>query len=231
VLVVLQTALSTVMLVGAGLTILTLHRLESLDAGFERSRVVTFSLDPEMAKYTPEQATDLKRRLLSRALALPDVESAAISSRGLMRGTGLKMTVARAGERAGPEQFMNTSIHAVSPEYFSTMGIPLRSGRNFTGRENPVTTPKPVIVNETFMKRFGGERVVLGAMFGSVRVNGAPAQSTARYVNRSSQSFISCRYPETASSCTSGPDQRQSRSCHLCAEFSLKAIHACRGLK
>lgn len=176
VLVTMQVALCTVLLVGAGLTIRTLQRLEGTNAGFESSRVVTFSVDPDMAKYKPEQAAELQRRLLQGARELPDVESAAISSRGLMRGTGLKMTVARSGERAGPEEFMNTSIHAVSPEYFATMQVAWRGGRNFTGRKRPTASPKPVIVNETFVRRLGAGREVLGAKFGSVLVNGQPAK-------------------------------------------------------
>ena len=175
-LVAMQVALCTMLLVGAGLTILTLQRLQGINAGFESSHIVTFSVDPDMAKYKPEQAAELQRRLLEGARELPDVESAAISSRGLMRGTGLKMTVARSGERAGPEEFMNTSIHAVSPEYFATMRVAWLAGRNFTGREDPTATPKPVIVNETFMRRFGAGREVLGAKFGSVLMNGKPAK-------------------------------------------------------
>ena len=85
-LVAMQVALCTMLLVGAGLTILTLRRLQGINAGFESSHIVTFSVDPDMAKYRPEQAAELQRRLIEGARELPDVESAAISSRGLMRG-------------------------------------------------------------------------------------------------------------------------------------------------
>ncbi len=170
-LVVLQVALCTILLVGAGLTILTMRRLDGMNAGFDRGRVVTFSVDPDMAKYKPEQAVDLQRRLLEAARALPDVESAAISLRGLMRGTGIKGTLARAGERAGPGEFLNSSIHGVSPEYFDTMRIRWIAGRNFTGREDFKQTPKPVVVNESFVRRFGAGRAVLGEKFGNVMVN------------------------------------------------------------
>ena len=100
--------------------------------GFESSHIVTFSVDPDMAKYKPEQAAELQRRLIEGARELPDVESAAISNRGLMRGTGLKMTVARSGERAGPEEFMNTSIHFVSPNILPLCG--LRGSRGATSQ-------------------------------------------------------------------------------------------------
>ena len=175
-LVALQSALCTMLLVGAGLTVMTLRRLETMNAGFDRSRIVTFSVDPDMAKYTPEQSVALRQRLVVEARRLPAVESAAVSVRGLMRGTGLKMTTARAGERAGPQEFMNTSKHGVSPEYFETMRILWVAGRNFTGREDPKATPKPAVVNEAFVRHFGGGRPVIGQTFGAVTVNGAPAK-------------------------------------------------------
>ncbi len=176
VLVALQVALCTMLVVGAGLTIHTLRRLEGMNAGFERDRVVLFTVDPDMAQYKPEQAAELQRRLVEGARELSDVESAALSSRGLMRGTGFKMTVARTGERAGPAEFMNTSVNAVSPDYFATMRIAWLAGRNFTGREDPKATPKPVIVNHAFDRRFGAGRSVIGEKFGAVPVNAAPAK-------------------------------------------------------
>lgn len=171
-----QVALCTILLAGAGLTVLTLERLDGIDAGFRREGVVTFSVDPNMANYTQEQSAGLQRRLLDGARELPGVESAALASRGLMRGTGLKMTVARAGETAGPDQFMNTSVNHVSREYFATMGIRWRAGRNFTGREIRETRPEPVVVNEAFARRFDAGGGVLGARFGAVVVNAGPAE-------------------------------------------------------
>jgi hypothetical protein len=95
-----------------------------------------------------------------------------------MRGTGFKMTVVRAGERAAPEEFMNSSVNAVSPEYFATLGIPWVAGRNFTGFEYRDSPPKPVIVNEAFVRRFGQGRGVLGLRFGAAIVNAGPAKPT-----------------------------------------------------
>ena len=174
--IVVQVALCTVLLAGAGLTIQTLERLTSMNAGFEASHVVTMSVDPDMAKYDAKQATDLKVRLLKSARELPEVESAAISSRGLMRGTGLKMTLARIGEAAGAGDFLNTSIHGVSPEYFSTMRIAWIGGHNFWGLEDPAQGPKPVIVNEAFVRRFAKGQDVIGLKFGSVSMNGELAK-------------------------------------------------------
>ena len=175
-LVVVQVALCTLLLVGAGLTTLTLRRLESMNPGFDRDRIVTFSVDPGMANYKPEQNVELRRRLVDGALALPDVASAAAASRGLMRGTGVKSTLAWAGERARSGDFLNSSSHAVSPDYFATMRIPWIAGRNFTGREEFNQLPKPAIVNQAFVRKFGDGSPVVGRKFGNATVNGDPAK-------------------------------------------------------
>jgi predicted permease len=170
--IALQVALCTLLLAGAGLTWRTLRRLESLNPGFDASRVVSFTMDVEEAKYTAEQAEALRMRLLEGARALPDVDSASTSNIGLMRGSGRKMTVAPAGRTVGQDAFMNTSLLAVSPGYFETMGIRWLAGRNFTGREDPQRKPVPVVVNDAFRRRFGD---VFAGRFGSAVVNGKPA--------------------------------------------------------
>jgi predicted permease len=177
VLVSLQVALCTLLLTGAGLTLFTLERLRGLDAGFDHDRVVTFAVDTDMAKYTPEQGVELRERLIANARQLPEVESAAAASRGLMRGTGFKLTIVRAGDAAREADFMNTSGNHVTPDYFAAMRIPLRAGRTFTGREPRMANPRPVVVNEAFARRFStGGRGVLGARFGSVAVNAGSAK-------------------------------------------------------
>ena len=172
-LVIVQVALCTMLLAGAGLTILTLRRLEGMNAGFQPDRIVTFSVDPDMANYKPDDAVALRQRLMAAARALPEVEAAAMAGRGLMRGTGVKATFAWAGESAGPGDFLSTSANGVSPEYFETMRIPWIEGRNFTGREDFTKLPKPVVVNQAFVRRFGSPaRPVIGGKFG----HGAPAK-------------------------------------------------------
>jgi predicted permease len=181
-LVTFQVALCTILLVGAGLTILTLRHLRTMNPGFDQDRVISFTVDPEMARYDREQSAQLQRRLLKEARQLPDVDSASLTSRGLMRGTGIKTTIAPAGERARPGDFMNTSIHTVSPEYFATLRIPWMAGRNFQGNENPEAKPKPIIVNQAFVRRFSGGRDILGRTFGSANMNGEAAEGNFQVI-------------------------------------------------
>ena len=165
-LVAIQIGLCTFLLAGAGLLISTLRHLRALDPGFDRDHVVTFSLDPAMAHYTPAQAADFEKRLTARVREIPSVESAGIAVLGLMRGTGMKTTVAPEGQMTPRSDFLNTSINFVSPEYFEAMGIPLVAGRDFAPNEQQVS-PKPVIVNRAFVRRFFPTGDPIGRKFGT----------------------------------------------------------------
>ena len=95
----------------------------------------------------------MTRRLIAEAHQLPGTVSAGIASRGLMRGTGIKMTIARTGEGAPPSEFLNSSMNAVSPEYFTTLGIPLIAGRLFTeADEIDRHEPARRVVNQAFVR-------------------------------------------------------------------------------
>jgi len=166
VLVAIQIGLCTFLLAGAGLLISTFKNLRSLDPGFDRDHIVTFSLDPNMAHYTPDQSVPRRKRLLAAAEGLPGVQSAAIADRGVMRGTGIKMTIAAEGEMAPRSDFMNTSLNSVSPEYFETMGIPFLEGRNFRPGE-PLSKPELIVVNRAFVRRFAPAGDSIGRRFGS----------------------------------------------------------------
>ncbi|HEV2689612.1 MAG TPA: ABC transporter permease [Bryobacteraceae bacterium] len=165
-LVAIQVGLCTFLLAGAGLLITTFRHLRALDPGFDRDHVVTFSLDPGMAQYTPAQAADLQTRLVTAVRTLPGVESVGTALLGLMRGTGMKTTVAPEGQIAPRSDFMNTSLNAVSPDYFETMGIHFLAGRNLRPNE-PQTKPEPVVVNRAFVRRFFPGTDPIGRKFGT----------------------------------------------------------------
>lgn len=164
-LVGLQAGLCTLLLAGTVLLITTFRNLQAVDPGFSREEVVTFSADPRMSAYTWPQAESLKSRLLAAVREMPEVESAAVSSVGVMRGTGVKTTVAPAGQWAARNDFLNTSINSVTPEYFETVGIRMLEGRNFRPNET-VVKPVPVLVNSTFARRFFPSVDPIGQKFG-----------------------------------------------------------------
>ncbi len=165
VLVSLQVALCTLLLSVVGLLVSTFQHLRSLDPGFDRDHIGTFSLDPGLLNYTAEQSQNLRNRLMDAVRAMPGVAGVAIASPGLMPGTGIKMTYAPAGEKAATNDFMNTSLNVVSPSYFETMGMRILSGRDFRATE-PNVKPEPVIVNQAFVRRFFPTSNPIGREFG-----------------------------------------------------------------
>jgi predicted permease len=165
--VIFQIAICTVLLIGAGLLVRTFDRLHSLDAGFDRDRVVTFTVDPPLSGYTPSQEQALLSALTERVRGLPGVVSVAVAGRGVMRGRGVAMTAARVGQQPSTADFLGTNLNVVSPEYFATMGIRLVAGRDFTRADDPDTKPAKVVVSEAFVRRFFPNIQPLGQRFGA----------------------------------------------------------------
>ncbi len=165
VLVGIQAALCTLLLGGTTVLIATFRNLQAMDPGFSRDSVITFSADPRMLAYTEPQLESLKSRLLAAVEQMPQVESAAVSSIGIMRGTGRKTTVAPEGQRPTRNDFLNTSIHLVTPEYFETMGIRFLEGRNFRP-DDPSAKPAPTVVNSAFARYFFPGVDAIGKKFG-----------------------------------------------------------------
>jgi predicted permease len=154
-LIVFQIALCTVLLAGAGLLARTFEQLRRIDPGFDSSHLVTFTTVPSLAGYTVEQAKSLRLALSEKVHQLPGVVSVAIASRGLMRGSGLKMTITPPGEQPSPANFLNTSINSVTPGYFETMGMHIVAGRDLTPADDLIQKPpRSVVVNQAFARHF-----------------------------------------------------------------------------
>jgi len=163
-LVVFQVALCTVLLAGAGLLVRSFRQLHGMDPGFDRDRVVTFTANPGLSGYSNEQCDNLRLALLDRVRALPGVASAASSSMPVMRGSGMKTTVAPEGRKIRPADFLNTSLNTVSAEYFDTMGVRVLQGRGFQESDRGVK-PARVVVNRAFARQFYPDTDPLGRRF------------------------------------------------------------------
>jgi predicted permease len=142
------------LLAAAGLLVRTFEKLRSMDAGFDHDHVVTFTMDPSLNGYAPPQVISFSNALLERVRALNGVRSAAIATVGLMRGSGMKRTVAPTGQKTSPADFLNSSLNAVSPEYFETMGLHVVAGRGLTAMDKAGSKRMPTVVNEQFVRRF-----------------------------------------------------------------------------
>jgi predicted permease len=166
-LTVAQVAIGTLVLAVSGLLVATLHRLSNVPAGFDSGHVVTFTMDTTFARYTRDQNRALAERLEREAAAIPGVARAAIGGRSLMRGSGIKTSVALSGQR-GPHD-LNASTNAVSPAWFETMGMRIVAGRNLNendGAPGAPGTPTRVVVNQSFVRRFFPSDSPLGKQFG-----------------------------------------------------------------
>ncbi len=132
-LVVAQVALSIVVLVGAGLLVRTLHKLQTLDPGFDTRNVLLFGIHPSLAGYTNRQTVQLYQQLQERFAALPGVMSASYSEDALLSQSWSADNVHLDG--APPKSNANTATLRVGPDFFRTMRIPVLAGRAFTAAD------------------------------------------------------------------------------------------------
>ena len=154
-LVVIEVAMTIVLLIGAGLMARSFTRLMAVDPGFNPERVVTVRLSLPDAKYPAGPAwTNFHRELLRRVAALPGIDSVGLNSTVPLEGGGSEAPVIAEGdpmptaERPPTPTLFQTS----SPDYFRAMGIPLLKGRVFTDRDTAETTPV-VVVDESLVRK------------------------------------------------------------------------------
>jgi putative ABC transport system permease protein len=154
--VAVQIGLSVLVLVGAGLFVRTLHNLKSLNVGFETDHLVTFGLQPTLAGYRPDQTRDLDQHVLQTLAALPGVRSVAGTTDRELADTNISNNITLAGYTEKENEDMNVESPRVSPGYFSTMGMTLIAGREFTDQDRDATH-KVAVVNERFARHYFGE--------------------------------------------------------------------------
>jgi predicted permease len=153
-LVVAQVALSLVLLMGAGLFLRTMANLRQVDLGFASQQLLILDVNPHAAGYSGDRAIALNRRLLDKITTVPGVSSVSLSEHGVLMGRDSGTNLMRPrGFVAGPEGFPPTRWDVVGPRYFSTMGTPLVSGREFSERDDAGSRPV-VAINEEMAQRF-----------------------------------------------------------------------------
>jgi putative ABC transport system permease protein len=159
-----ELALATVLLIGAGLLLESLLRLEQVRVGFRPEGLLTFQLSPPRTKYPAiAQNWAFYRDLLERLRTLPGVRGAAISS-GIPFGAGTysRTPTAPVGPSLlQPGQSVPIDWRSVSPDYFRTMGIPLVRGRFFNDGDTS-TAPPMMIVSQYTVDRLWGKDDPLG---------------------------------------------------------------------
>jgi putative ABC transport system permease protein len=164
-LIVLQVAISFTLLIGAGLMIRSLWKLQGVDPGFRVGRVLTTRLDLNFTKYTDGvKRWAFEKQLLERVAEKPGVISAAISGSFPLNETGPNSGRFEIEGRppASDDLRPQAEFQRVSSDYFSTIGVPLLSGRVFTGADLP-QTPQVAIISRSLARRFWETKDPVGA--------------------------------------------------------------------
>jgi predicted permease len=180
-LVVGQVAISLVLLVGATLFVGTLIKLYSIDTGFRRQGVLTFTLDTKEKPDNPHRLA-VESDLLRQIGHIPGVEADSAAQILFISGGGWNGTVRVEGRTPAPNAEDMADFNAVSPRFFETMGTPLIAGRDFDVRDaqsdrvvdstNAVPGGHVAIVNQSFVKAYFPNGAPLGRHIG---IAGAPA--------------------------------------------------------
>jgi predicted permease len=152
-LVVLQVALSLLLLVGAGLFIRTLYNLQRVDLGFNQENLLLFGLNPGQGGYREERLTQFYQRLFERLDQLPGVRAATFSSVPLIAHNIWNTNILLSGETVRTATQRLANRQTIRENYFTAMEIQLLRGRIFTEQDN-LSAPKVAIVNQTFSSRF-----------------------------------------------------------------------------
>lgn len=161
-LVVVQAALSLVLLVGAGLFAQSLNKLQSTNLKLDATNRYVIHLNPQSAGYATTQVEALYRTIEDRFHQLPGVVKVGLATYTPMEDNNWSTGIKVEGES---DINKGASFVKATPEYFDSVGTRLVMGRGFT-RQDLLSAPPVAVVNEEFAKQFFGERNPIGHRFG-----------------------------------------------------------------
>jgi putative ABC transport system permease protein len=176
-LVVGETAVALMLLVGAGLLIKSFARLQQVDPGFQRENVLTAQLSLPAARYpTPEARAAFWSRLLEKAQQIPGVTAAGMTTNVPFNGMVSSGSYTIVGYTPAPgEARPHARQEVVGGDYFKAMLIPLKEGRVFNSSDTLTSAPVAV-VDEYLVERYFKGRTALGQEIqrgsGNIRIIG-----------------------------------------------------------
>jgi len=166
ILVVLQAALSIVLIASAILMSKSLGRLEKQDFGVATNNRYVLHIDPRGAGYSIDRVPELYRSLESRFSALPGVAHVSLAMYSPLEGDNWGECVIQQGHPApGPNDRCGSTWVRVSPQYLASIGVPMVRGRDLSDQDTATTLPV-AIVNQTFVNRFYAKGDPIGQHFG-----------------------------------------------------------------
>lgn len=156
-----QVAFTLLLLTGGALFSRTLWNLRNQNLGLSTENLITFSISPQLSGYNDSKTVALADQLRERLGALPGVLGVGSSQIPVLTGTDMGTNITVEGRQSLDSDDRHVNFDAVSPNYFSTMRIPLLSGREFNAGDTATNT-KVAIINEAMAKEFFVKRNPLG---------------------------------------------------------------------
>ena len=159
-LVVAQTAIGMVLLIGSGLLMRSFLHILSVDPGFDPKHLLTSRVGVPFGTLKNDQHYIFYQRLLERISAIPGVESASAGWPLPMSSSSVNISFNIQGRPVAKGDEPSEALGVVMPDYFKTMHIPLVVGRTFGEQDGP-TGPPTIIINRAFTKKyFAGENPI-----------------------------------------------------------------------
>jgi predicted permease len=165
-LIVVQAALSLILLIGAGLLTRSLNNLQHQNFGIQTANRYVVHIDPQGAGYTPEKLPALYQTLEQRFGSLPGVQNVGLAMYSTLEGNNWGESVYVEGRpEPGPNEHNGSSWDRISARFFDTIGQPVLRGRGFTDADT-ATSQFVTVVNQTFVKKFFPNEDPIGRHFG-----------------------------------------------------------------
>jgi len=168
-LVVAEVCMALVLLVGAGLLLKSLHRLTTIDLGFNTRNLLTLRLDLNSDRYSSAEArVAFAKRLVDQTKTLPGVESVTLTGPGMPgRATWVINAVAEGRDPQDAKNIIMSNRHSVNPGALANLGIPLLRGREFTWDDSG-TAPRVAIVSQSTANAYWPGQDPIGKHFRSI---------------------------------------------------------------
>jgi predicted permease len=170
-LVVLQVALSLLLLIGAGLFLRTLLNLQNVEPGFNTRNLLLFGIQPGLVGYKDEKLVQLYQQMAERLEAVPGVQAVTFSRMTLLaQGTSSRGVFLSSALNTPPDSDGRIKpsgdgyIHQVRENFLEAMGIPLLAGRTLKA-EDDSRAPRVVVVNQVFANKYFPDENPIGQRF------------------------------------------------------------------
>lgn len=176
ILVVAETAVGVMLLIGAGLLMRSFHRLSSVDLGFNPKNVLTANFDLSETRYTPDQMDRFVHDLLARIRTMPGVVNAAGALPLPLSDDHFSVSFNLLDHPVLEANQPSAAFYVVAPGFFETMQIPLMRGRTFDARDQRNSTPTMIITQSFAQEYFPdedpiGRKIEIGAGEGAARAS------------------------------------------------------------